>query len=127
MGQIARGAFVPVGTHVLYGSEHDFRTRAARFLMDPVLPALMVLIIATLTVALIVLMVTTVASAVLRAQPELGNVVDPWLGVSSASAAAYEGDFLCSHDMPAAEGMDATAFWADSQSGDRFDLDPTGR
>jgi hypothetical protein len=86
MGQIAGGAFVPVGTHVLYGGEHDFRTRAARFLMDPVLPALMVLIIATLTVAIIVMLVTTVASAVLQAQPDVGNVIDPWLAAGSASA-----------------------------------------
>ncbi len=87
MGQMIRGAFVPAGTHVLYGSEHDFRTRAARFLMDPVLPALMVLIIATLTVAIIVMLVTTIASAILRAQPDVGNVIDPWLAVGSAFAA----------------------------------------
>jgi hypothetical protein len=126
MGQIARGAFVPVGTRVLYGSEHDFRTRAARFLMDPVLPALMLLIIATLTVAIIVLMVTTVASAVLRAQPELGNVVDPWLGMSATSAAAYEDDFLYPGDALAAERMDAAVFWANSQPGHGSGLDRMG-
>ena len=86
MDQSARGAFVQVGTHVLYGGEHDSRTRVARFLMDPVLPALMLLVIAVLTVAIIVFVVTTVAGAVLHGQPDLGNVVDPWIGMTSGSA-----------------------------------------
>jgi hypothetical protein len=87
MSHTARGGFVPVGTHALYAHADDFRTRAARFLMDPVLPVLMLLVIAILTVAIIVLMVTTIAGAILHAQPQLGNVVDPWFMAGSASAA----------------------------------------
>jgi hypothetical protein len=113
MGQMIRGAFVPVGTHVLYGGEHDFRTRAARFLMDPVLPALMVLIIAALTVAIIVLLVTTIASAVLRSQPDVGNVIDPWLAVGHDSAAVYD-DSSYSDDAVSAEGTHGGG-WLDAR------------
>jgi hypothetical protein len=104
MGLMIRGAFVPAGTHVLYGSEHDFGTRAARFFMDPVLPLLMVLIIAALTVAIIVLLVTTVASAVLRSQPDVGHVIDPWLVVGHDPAGVYDNSPYAD-DAVSAEGM----------------------
>ncbi len=98
MGQTARGAFVPVGTHVLYGESHDFRTRLARYLMDPVLPALMVVLIGVLTVAIIVLLVTTVATAILHAQPDVGSIIDPWLGISSDSSLPCDEDIFYPDD-----------------------------
>ncbi len=108
MGQSARGMFIPAGTHVLYGDGEDFRTRAARFLVDPVLPAFMVVVIGVLTVAIIVLLVTTIATTVLHNQPEIGNVVDPWFGLTSSSAVPYGAAFI-------EEGMDRTGFWASSR------------
>lgn len=127
MDQSARGAFVPVGTPLLCDGGDDFRTRAARFLMDPVLPAIMLLVIATLTVAIIVLLVTTVATAVLHAQPELGNVVDPLAGPSSNSAALYEDDFLYPGDALGGDEMARAGFWASSRLNDRYDDAPLAR
>jgi hypothetical protein len=88
MEQALKHAIVPTGTHVLYGDDHDFRTRAANYLMDPVLPVVTLLFISALTVAIIVIMVTAIATAFLHAQPE--NVIDPWANVSSSSGMPYD-------------------------------------
>jgi hypothetical protein len=113
------GAFAPGGTHVLYRGEHDFRTRVAKFLEDPVLPAVALLLISALTIATIVLMVTTVATALLNAQSRVSDVIDPWLGLSSAPPVPYEDDAVNPYDTSSPAAMEKRSRWPDSESGGR--------
>jgi hypothetical protein len=84
-----KNATVPTGTHVL-GGKGGFRTRMMNYLADPVLPVVTLLCISALTIAVIVVMVTAVATAFVHTQAQAGPVIDPWAGISSNCGRPYE-------------------------------------
>jgi hypothetical protein len=119
MSHAIKGVFVPAGPHALCGGAEDFRTRLARYLVDPVLPAILLLVIAAVTIATIVLIVMTVAGSFLHVQPQLENVTDPWMDIRSDSAVWYEDDLVYPGDTFPVDGMEMGGLELDSQRMDR--------
>jgi hypothetical protein len=96
------------------------RTLLKRYFLDPVLPVLTLLSMSVLTVAMLVVIVTTVADMDLQLPGSYVNV-DPWSGVSLGPAGvpyqdqATYADFVTSMDT-----TEDRELWSDAQVSDPF-------
>ena len=89
-----RGRDGGCGRPALHGKAGDFRTVLEQYLLDPVLPLLALASMSALTVAVIVLLATTVAGAGLHVQEGAAQRLDPWSGWCFGPASAGYGDLM---------------------------------
>ncbi len=99
MGHVVRSPREPgrdrgYGRPALHGQADDFRTVLKRYLLDPVLPLLALASMSALTVAVIVLVATTVAGAGPHIQDGTAQPLDPWSDWCFGPAAAGYPDLM---------------------------------